>query len=449
MRARGTVFLAVAVLGLGLYLWLVERGRPTTGERAGQARRVVSMRAGDVDRIAITRGPADSREMIRLQRDSRGQWQITAPVTARGDAGRAAGLATQVEFLESERIASQPDRKALGLDPPRLVLALGAGADTQTLSFGERDATGRRVYVEAGGAVHAVDPGVLDAADKPASEFRDHRVLPVESFRVQSVSIERGEERLALGRTTGEWWIEAPLQARADKQEVERLVERLTQLRAETFLADAGEVETQARIALTLDDGTKLGIGLAGAEEGLRRALLSDEGGLVEIKQQALVGVLPPDIGLLQDRQLFHLAADRVDRLVLGRGKQRVELSKREGEWTLQGSAHTVAGHRVDARIRGLTGLRAERVAPIAGDDAHPMAEPAFVELGVGEEKQRVDLVAFTGEGEGRELRLVRHGEGTQSICKAGAEALFAVNESDFLSGLAEPGHEHVHEHGH
>jgi len=451
MRVRSTLILASLVLALGAYLWFVERGRPTADERSEHARRVVRLTAGDVERIAITRGPVAQREMIELVRDDKGGWRMVAPVTARADAGRAAGLATQIEFLEGERQVADPDLKALGLDPPRLLAELGTGEQTLTLRFGHDDPTGRRVYLEAGGEVHAADRSVLDALDKPVAEFRDRRALPIESFRVQHVAFEWREQGLMLSRKKGGWFIEAPIGAAADGQEVERLLQSLAELRAEALVADSGQIEAAARIVVTLDDGEQRTLSLAEPSEGRRRAVLSGEPFLIAIKQADLAGLLPPDPGLLRDRQVFHLRADSVEALVVRRGEQRISLQKdgAHSSWRLSGSEHTVAGHKVDARIRALTELRAERVAPLAGNDAHPLPVHAVVQLRVGKRTEGVDLVAYTGEGAGRRLRLTRHGQTAQLICKAEVEALFSADEKDFLSGLAEPGHDHVHDHLH
>ena len=97
--------------------------------------------------------------------------------------------------------------------------------------------------------------------------------------------------------------------------------------------------------------------------------------------------------------------------------------------------------------------LRAERVAPLAGDDATVMEQPAVVELGSGAKRERVALVAFTGTGEERKLRVTREGESAQLIVASSAGKLFEAEYKDFLSALADDehdhGHDHVHEHEH
>ena len=220
MRARGTLILLALVLGLGAYLLLVERGRPTTGERAEQARRVVPISAGEVNRVTIVRGADKSPQTIRLQRNAQGNWRMTEPVAARADAGRAASLATQLEFLESERRVDSPDLGALGLQPPRVRAEFCTAGQTLALDFGALDPTDRRVYLALADEVYVVDKGLLEAVDRPSTEFRDPRALPFDSFRVQRVTFERDPEGLMISRKAGGWFLEAPIGQAADRQAV-------------------------------------------------------------------------------------------------------------------------------------------------------------------------------------------------------------------------------------
>jgi len=465
MRARSTLVLLVLALALGGYLWLVERGRPTTAERAERARRVVALAAAEVREIEIARGPADQRERTVLTRGDDGHWRLTAPLAARADDGRAAGLATEIELLEAERRVADPDRAALGLDPPRLEVRLRTADREVALALGGADPTDRQVYVAMGDQVWAVPNSIQDSLDQPVSAFRDRKALPFAPYQVARVTLAADGASTTLARRDGTWHLETPSPERADRQGVERLLERLAALEVAGFVDDPGAPPASdlaaARIVVTLEDGDERTLNLGPVADGARQARLSGEPFLVTVGDAELRGLLRPDLGLLRDRQVFHLDPTKVDRLTVSRGDRSLTVRRQGGGWTLEGSADTPAAHRIEDRIRRLVALRADRVAPQAGENATPVAAPSVVELASGDTVARVRLVAWAGSGPERKARLTRQGEHHQLELSLD-ESLLSTAEADVLSALAAeaseehgpgydhgPGHDQAHDPGH
>ena len=121
-----------------------------------------------------------------------------------------------------------------GLEPETAVTVTLKGVDgaDRRISFGKEGAAGG-VYalVQNGGAIVTVPSALKEAASQEAFRFTEFRHFPVEARAVDLFSCQVDGVLYALARgKEGEWNLESPITARADRQVAETLLSRILAL---------------------------------------------------------------------------------------------------------------------------------------------------------------------------------------------------------------------------
>lgn len=245
MRALG-VLGAVAAL-LAAYLLFFDHDPRDRGSRGpdpllrfdpASAERVTVARAGQPP-FALVRGPG-------------GAWRLQ-PEDVPADRAAVEDLLNAVAQAESQRTADL-SAAAAGLVPPRVVLAIADARGAAELRLGKVDASGSGVFVQAGGGAVRVGPRrLLELADRPPAELRDHRppapppvaaaaaprprspvVLDFAHFDVRELRRTSARGTLDAHSPDGEIWTSQPP---ADPRAIARVVGALGNLKAAEWLS--------------------------------------------------------------------------------------------------------------------------------------------------------------------------------------------------------------------
>ena len=137
MNLRTTLALLIIALGLGIFIWILDRRSPTTREnRTGY---VVDLDRNEVTRLEITN---ESAHTI-LNKTATG-WQIIAPVNDRADTQVIDSLLDNIQFLRRDDMIpnlgkgekKQKLLKDFGLQKPHLKLAWQTKNRHSAIEFG-------------------------------------------------------------------------------------------------------------------------------------------------------------------------------------------------------------------------------------------------------------------------------------------------------------------------
>lgn len=214
-----------------------------------RSRILFSLPAASVDTFDVKCGKGS---FMRFARDG-GNWRMSEPKTAAVSADRvhaflSALLAARVRSFvwpvgaADETTASVALLSGYGLDPESAVavsLRSSAGSG-QLVSFGKSAGEGL-VYalVHNGGAVVTVDSALRDMARSGTRSFADTRIFPYDASGVAVVSLSDGDDRVLLVRNAaGDWRLDEPVAAPADKESVAGLIARLVTLQERDLDAD-------------------------------------------------------------------------------------------------------------------------------------------------------------------------------------------------------------------
>lgn len=234
---------------------------------------------------------------------------------------------------------------------------------------------------------------------KPEGPAKE-KVFALDKSKVEELSVAApGSEEVRVVKEGEGWKLSAPIQAAADKAEVDALVSSLETLEMEEVVAEAPSDLAQ----FGLDDPrTAVSVRVQGATEPLRLLVggKTPDGGALYAKRatQARVFTIPSYLegtfakkpADLRDRDLLHVKRDAVRTLSVTGPQGSYALARDErGEWAFTAPLSTRAGRwSVDGLLGTLEGLRFDSVAAEQGGDARKfgLAPPArTVTLGLAD----------------------------------------------------------------
>lgn len=231
-----------------------------------------------------------------------------------------------------------------GLDPESAVTITFKGADgnDRQISFGKSaDETHVYALVQNAGAIVTVASGLKDAAGKESVMFTDSRLFPIDRKNVTSFTVTDGDIAYSLSGDDGNWRLESPIAAPADRQFVERMLDRILALSP----ADSDPMGVQVSIATN-----------ANPVQVSRRSVLGDAAGFEG----------------LRSRQMLNIDARLVKRLVsvVGGKSKSVVYSRERRDWNVDGgddgrAVGVVNADGVNTVLKALGPLTATKVVKI------------------------------------------------------------------------------------
>ncbi len=227
--------------------------------------------------LDITRNEVDSLEIagpgleLRL-RKADAEWSLASPIEARADLGVTDGLVGRLSngrmaTIEAESVGDDA-LAPYGLDDPRLTVTVGLGSSAATLLLGDSAPAGT-VYARdrARELVFTVEASLASELEQGADEYRRKDLFAFRPFNATALGIEHEGERwtFALEEAAGEeetdtWRRTAPDPGDVERADMDDLLARLSNLRAESFEPSrdgTGLDAPLAEITVTFDDGDR------------------------------------------------------------------------------------------------------------------------------------------------------------------------------------------------
>jgi hypothetical protein len=208
---------------------------------------------------------------VQLAKDG-AEWKITQPVQVRADYGAVEGLIGKLQTTAIKSIvadsASAADLKKYGFDKPTAKVDLKLGSASATLVLGGT-AEDKSVYARDASkpAVVTVESTLADDLKKGADEFRRKDIFEFRAYNANRVELTRNGQTVAFEKVKGsgndavdKWRRVSPTASDADKDKIDALLSRLSNMRAASFV-DASAKSGLNMPALTVfakfEDGKK------------------------------------------------------------------------------------------------------------------------------------------------------------------------------------------------
>ena len=220
-----------------------------------------------VDAVGLDAGG----KAVQLAKDN-GEWKITKPLQARADYGAVEGLIGRLQSTAMKSIVSEnptpADLKQFGLDKPAATVDLKLGSAQATLAVGGK-AADNTVYARDASKpmVVTIDSALADDLKKGADDYRRKDLFEFRAYNANRVEITRNGQTIAFEKVKGQgnnaeekWRRVSPTAGDADKDKVQSLLSRVSNMRATSFV-DASAKTGLNMPAMTLvakfDDGKK------------------------------------------------------------------------------------------------------------------------------------------------------------------------------------------------
>jgi hypothetical protein len=414
MRPRTLLILLVIVLGLGAFIWFYERELPSSEERAELEKRVFAdLEKEDVTAVTLW----GAKGTVRLERveapepaakeetedgeegEETGdgmadaEWRIVQPLQARADSFAVDRLLESLVTLEKTRTIEDADRKAVGLDRPRATARLATEEGEKVLEIGAGVPTGGSLIAGLAGRddAYVVSDSILLELDKEPGEWRDRTIFRGDRDEVSRITLAGANGRTVLTSRPDGFWIESPIQDRADRNLVDGLLADLTGLTAERFVDDPRplvelglapprqvvEVAREGQAPLRIELGAPASTGEASPESEMGGALTYARaaGAVFETRTRLAESANRPPADW-RALGLSGLAVHDVESATVKEGNATIELTRAGTDWR-RGDT-TISYLPVSDLLFALTDARAERLLPPAEAKALKLADPAL-----------------------------------------------------------------------
>ena len=201
---------------------------------------------------------------LKLVREVNGKWQLQTPFLANADDEKVQQM---LDDILNKRVKHTLEVSALtqyGLDTPNITLSLWTdGTHPAATFFIGNKAINYSVYIKEKSEAHIflIESSALDDLTKSPTDLRDRSVVRFSpetvsniAFKLEDVGSSSLSSTVNCEKRGSTWHVTSPIAAKADAQEIERILSELLLLQVVTFEAD--EAET-----LALSELTKYGLG--------------------------------------------------------------------------------------------------------------------------------------------------------------------------------------------
>jgi hypothetical protein len=396
------------------------------------------------------------------QPDQMENWQAEEPLAVPVQGYSVDGLVSTMTGLQS-RETFEPGKSGglteadAGLKPPVATVTLTDKVGKEyKFEVGQKAAMSTDTYVRLAGQndVHIISRDLEPQIKKEFDEYRDKKLLTLNPSNAVRLTLQVDGKPYEFARgADGNWVIDAPVKAHAERDPMLELLRKLAAVRAQTFLdsSDADltsygldrpylvasvTTETKKTIPQPADESSSqpatpktetvtenLGLqigGFADLKHENRYVKLAGQDWIATVAQKD-VEPLVPEMAKLRDARVTRVTPNSATKLMLSAEGLTVVLEKTAGKWQGQGELADLDPAAVNDLLQAFEDLRAIDYIDEPGDPAeYGLAEPrAVLSVTVGGSVEPVTLRIGNPTKSGRNAYVQRDGEPTVFVVSA------------------------------
>jgi hypothetical protein len=433
MRFRTTLIAALLLAGLGTYVYFFEiKKAEEEKKQEEEEKKVFSVDWDKVKGLSITNAHGTfliEREAEAGTAEKEGEaatakaesWRILEPLKTEADDMAINGLINNLKGVKVEKVVAESagDLEPFGLAKPEIKVSVLAGEGESSpapLLLGNKSPVGQNSYAMLEGSkgkVLLLSTHLVPQFDKTLYDLRRKKLFAFDRGDVVGLRILRsGEPEVEMTKEGDEWEILRPIRARASQTEVDKVLNKLTTLRAESFddekpkgLANYGlETPVWEIEAILKPDRTKATLLLGSIHEkegkGYIYAKRAETPVVVSLNSE-LVSTFDKAPEDLREKKVLPFKTWEIQKAELDWKGQNVILEKRDGsKWWITAPVEARAdGTRMSAFLGALSRLEGEAFLE------KPQDKEGLAKVGLADPLARVVLYKEkpkVGEGEGQ-----------------------------------------------
>ena len=352
MRKQLTVILILLNLVVVAIFYLFER--PGRSGDLTDTRKIFGEEAVDIDYIRISGGSLGPDRVLKKEENT---WNLTSPIEWPANFFAVGRILNQISFLEketsflvSELQAAGRDLASYGLEEPQMKLEFGKGIARTSITIGSSTEVGNRVYILSPDQkeIMVIQRGLFDSLLVDLGNLRSQSVFDITLFEVKTISLQKSYPsplRVRISRFEDEWRFEIPFKTRADRAEVEMVINGLNSLSVQNFetnpepdLSIYGLANPKLTLTIEASDKRQtilVGKQLEGTEEdALYYAKGSENGTIFTIPGLLIDQNLSNAQEELRERQFVKFDPNSLSTIEITQSNRSVSLQKLEtGTW--------------------------------------------------------------------------------------------------------------------
>jgi len=243
MRFKGTAALAAVFIGIVFYYFLIDLpSEQRKQEEKDRAEKVILFDSENVKAISFIKG----ENTITLKRLGTDEWQMTAPVNAKGDASAVSDFVSFLNNLNFTRVVeeSPKDLTPFGLDTPDLkIILLMNNGETKGVHVGDDHPMGNKVYLSLLNGSRVLAAGVTkNRLDRKVHDLRDKTILDFKTSQITKIEFIRNGKTLSLKKNEESWEVsEGKITAKGNETEITNLLNTIQAVQIEQFVEEKPE----------------------------------------------------------------------------------------------------------------------------------------------------------------------------------------------------------------
>ncbi len=343
MKKVGVLFVIFLALAAFVYFYEIAGGRGREEARSLEEN-LLRTRQEEINLVEILRPQGEG---ILLNRAGE-EWRLEHPVKTSADQSTVDVLLRDLSQATRERTFPEGGTRVeeYGLHEPSMTLRIQADGKEQTLLIGKKEFTGNHVYVQFQGEpeVFLTSQVLFSTADKELMEWRDKKVLFIDRDRIQAIEVVNSANTIRIIRQDEEWYLESPIQERADQNAVSNLLSTLEFGEAQEFVADdAQELKSYGldlptvtiRVRHEEEEGWRvLELGQQKGEHTLAR---NPERASVFTVSQEIRDKLSQDVLAFRDKSVLDVEQNQIARIVIHRKEdEEIALRYEDYAWIVE-----------------------------------------------------------------------------------------------------------------
>jgi len=237
MKKVGVLFVIFLALAAFVYFYEIA-GEREREEARSLEENLLRTRQEEINLVEILRPQGEG---ILLSREGE-EWRLEHPVKTSADQSTVGVLLRDLSQATRDRTFPEGGTRVeeYGLHKPSMTLRIQADGKEQTLLIGKKEFTGKHVYVQFQGEpeVFLTSQVLFATAGKELMEWRDKKVLFIDRDKIQAVEVVNSANTIRIIRQDEDWYLESPIQERADQNAVSSLLSTVEFGEAQEFVSD-------------------------------------------------------------------------------------------------------------------------------------------------------------------------------------------------------------------
>ena len=243
MKFKGTAALAVVFIGIVLYYFLIDLpSEKREKEEKNRLEKVILFDSENVKAITFIK----EENTVELKRLGADEWQVTAPVNAKGDSPAISDFLSFLNNLTFTRVVEESPKNlsTFGLDTPNLkvILSMNDGK-TKGIRVGENHPMGNKVYLARLNGERVLTADITrDRLDQKVYDLRDKTILDFKTPQINKIELIRDKKTLTLKKNEHSWQlIEEETTTKGNESEITNLLNTIQTARIEQFVEEQPE----------------------------------------------------------------------------------------------------------------------------------------------------------------------------------------------------------------